>query len=398
MKEITNTRIRRPISSKELERRWSLIRAEMKKQELDAIICQDDNNWMGGYYRYLTDIQAEVSYCKSVFFPVDEDMTIIGCGGLPLPPSPPDWACRGIKEKYCMPYFATGTYTMHLDGDKMVELIKQYGCKRVGLVGIGTMRATFYNNIVQNSKNVEFVDATDIFDYIMAIKSEEELEIIKDCAYVQDLICAAIPTLLRPGKFEYEIRTEIVKMIEDMGSEEQVIMIGSAPMDEFCGQYDTYFQNRQIQKGDQVLIMVETNAAGGLWTEIGRTWCLGEPTENQQRCFNTALESQKRIAEKMRPGVKPGDLLKENNDFMEAHGYPREGRLFAHGQGYQLVQRPFFVPEETMLLQENMNIACHPIAMNDSAYVFCCDNFIVTKEGGQRIHKTPQELIVVNTF
>jgi hypothetical protein len=54
-------------------------------------------------------------------------------------------------------------------------------------------------------------------------------------------------------------------------------------------------------------------------------------------------------------------------------------------------------PEEDMTVKANMNITIHPMAINanGSAYVFCCDNFIVTDSGTIRIHKTPREIFVV---
>lgn len=109
-----------------------------------------------------------------------------------------------------------------------------------------------------------------------------------------------------------------------------------------------------------------------------------------------ALEAQKRVAKLLKPGAKPGDILKANNDFLISKGYQPEGRLFAHGQGYDLVERPAMRPEENMVLKAGMNIAVHPIAFNDKAYAFCCDNYLIKEDGAERLHKTPQEIFVID--
>ena len=35
----------------ELERRWSAARKEMKERKIDALVMQNDNDWLGGYVK-----------------------------------------------------------------------------------------------------------------------------------------------------------------------------------------------------------------------------------------------------------------------------------------------------------------------------------------------------------
>ncbi|MDP2267953.1 MAG: aminopeptidase P family protein, partial [Deltaproteobacteria bacterium] len=57
--------------------------------------------------------------------------------------------------------------------------------------------------------------------------------------------------------------------------------------------------------------------------------------------------------------------------------------------------RPAFRKEEDMLLAANMVLAIHPFAATDSAFAFCCDDFLVTDKGAERLHKTPQEILLI---
>ena len=70
-------RIRFPIPTRELERRWRLVKAEMQKQGIDLLIMQNSNMFLGGYVRYFTDIPAEHAYPVSVLIPADGDMITI---------------------------------------------------------------------------------------------------------------------------------------------------------------------------------------------------------------------------------------------------------------------------------------------------------------------------------
>ena len=157
----------------------------------------------------------------------------------------------------------------------------------------------------------------------------------------------------------------------------------------------SFYQNRQIRRGDQVLIMIEPNGPGGFYGEIARIWCLGEPPEELLRLWQISLEAQKLAAGLARPGASPGDILKSVNEFLVANGQAPENRIFAHGQGYDLVERPAFLPEEDMLLQANMVVSIHPVAASPTAFAFCCDDFLVTRRGGERLHQTPQQVFVI---
>lgn len=393
--EITHERVRFPILTRELERRWSLVREAMKKEEIDSLVMQNDNMWLGGYVRYFTDLPSEQAYPTTVIFPVNDEMITISSGGPPMAPPPPDWASRGIGEKIAVPYFRSFHYTNTLDAEEIVKVLRKRKDKRVGLINLGLIPAATYVYLKEQLPAVEWVDATDLVDEIKAVKSVDEIEWIRKMVRIQDLVCEAMPIILRPGRYEYEIRSEITRILTDLGSEEQWIMIGSERPGIRTGQYPTFFQNRRINKGDQVLIMIEVNGPGGYYGELGRTWCLGEPTKELLRLWDIALEAQKRVASRLKPGVRPGDLYRENNDFLMSKGFNPEGRLFAHGQGYDLVERPAFRPEETMLLKSGMLVAVHPTVFNDQAYAFCCDNYLIHDTGAELLHKTPQEIIVV---
>ena len=89
------------------------------------------------------------------------------------------------------------------------------------------------------------------------------------------------------------------------------------------------------------------------------------------------------------------EMLRANNEFMRARGYEEETRLYAHGQGYDLVERPSFQPGETMKIKEGMNIACHP-AISKKGTAGICDNYIVNKTGvSECLHKMPKEIFIV---
>jgi Xaa-Pro aminopeptidase len=387
--------VRQPISNRELERRWSETRKAMAARGIDCLVMQSHNQWLGGHVRYFTDFPAEHAYPVTILFPADDEMTMVNHGARTAAPVPPGKADRGIKQKIGLPYFLSLNYTNTMDAETVVSYLRGRGDRRVGVVGKAFMSAAFHEYLKENSAGVELVDATDLIDEIRAVKSPEEIEFIKKAVWIHDAAFACVPAIVRPGKKEYEIRSELQRLLVDMGSEEQLIIMGSAPPNQVAGHKPVFYQNRTLQPGDQLMLMLEVNGPGGFYAELGRTICLGEPPKVLQDAWLVALEAQRRTAAQLKPGAHPADVFKSHNEFMENHGYPGEKRIYAHGQGYDLVERPAIREEEPMLLKANMNIAVHPLAASSTAYAFCCDNYLVGETGAIRLSQTPLEILIV---
>lgn len=395
MAEDMSERIRQPISTRELERRWSAARKAMAGQGIDCLVMQGSNSYLGMYVRWFIDIEVENGYPWTVIFPIDDEMTTISHGSPVEPAGPPPFAARGIKTKLGLPYFLSANYTNTMDAEEVARELKARRAKKVGIVGKAFFSAASYEQLVASLPGVEIVDATDMIDRIQVIKSDEEIELIKKTAELQDDAWAHILNYVRPGMKEYEVRAELQKFCVERGSEAQWLMLGSAPAGQAARQKPSFFQNRTLRPGDQLTILIEVNGAGGYYTEIARTLCLGSVPDELAQGWAVAVEAQKLTAQKMVPGARPADLLAANNDFMVSRGYSAEHRIYAHGQGYNLVERPLIREDEPIILAAGMNIAVHPMAITERVYANCCDNYIITEQGAERIHKTPLEVFVV---
>ena len=73
-------RLNTPISDAELERRWRAVRAAMEKEKIDVLLMQNNNDHMGGYVRWFTDMPATNGYPNTVVFPRDDQMTVVAQG------------------------------------------------------------------------------------------------------------------------------------------------------------------------------------------------------------------------------------------------------------------------------------------------------------------------------
>ena len=392
MINIENERYRYPIPNRELERRWALIREAMAKQQLDCLIMQNDHPFLGGYVRYFTDVPTG-GYGTTVVFPVDDEMIVINHGGAEGPHFPPEWAARGIKHRISRPYVQTLHYSNTFAAEEAVKFLKSTGYTRFGWLGLDMISASFFQYMKNAVPSAEWSDASDLVDEIKAVKSTDEIAAIRRTVAIHDYVAAAMPVIFRPGRYEFEIRNELKRIASDLECEEMNVVLGTDPVRP--AMTPPIFENRRIEPGDQMVCLIEVNGPGGYYGELARCWSLGEPTQAQIKAFEVSLKAQQMIADMIRPGIAPKELLKANNDFLVRHGYAPEERLFGHGQGYDMVERPAFTFEETMVLKKDMLLAIHPTAINGEAFAFCCDNFLVTDSGVELLSKTPQEILTV---
>jgi Xaa-Pro aminopeptidase len=128
-----------------------------------------------------------------------------------------------------------------------------------------------------------------------------------------------------------------------------------------------------IREGDQVSVLIEVNGPGGYYTEIMRIFVVGrEPTQELKDAFSVALEAQEMTAKRLRPGEDPKELWEMTKEFLVKNGYFPPVRLYAHGQGLPLVERPALRPNEPWKLKEGMNITVHPSAVKKDVWAIFC--------------------------
>ena len=78
---------------------------------------------------------------------------------------------------------------------------------------------------------------------------------------------------------------------------------------------------------------------------------------------------------------------------MRSRQLPPELRLYCHGQGYDLVERPLVRSDETMTLAAGMNLAVHPGYEADALFAVVCDNYLVEANGvSECLHKTEKKI------
>ncbi len=385
------------VSERELERRWAAVRAAMKEKSLDVLVMQDTNEWLGGYVKWFTDVSARNGYPMTVLFPVDDLMTTVTSGGRPPGDmGPPAWQFRGVKERLSAPYFPSINYSTTYDADLLIDALKKSKKGKIGMVGQGRISYAFYDYLMRRMPEATFINATDLVDEIKAVKSAEEIELIKKTCALQDEVMTYAKTIVRPGRKVFEIVADVIHKATLLGSEEQLVLAGSGPLGRPATYQKRQHQNRTLKENEAFTLLIEVNGPGGMYAELGRIFFTGNVPAELSDAYRLCCEAQQVSLKLLKPGADTKTIWDANNEFLVGRSKVPETRLYAHGQGYDLVERPAIRDDEPMRLRANMNIVVHPAIGSDRLWVSVCDNYLVTESGASpRLHSLPQEIFSV---
>lgn len=386
------------VSRQELERRWSLVRSCLADKQIEALVafCTEDD--VGGYVRWLTG-NSVIPYRKAVLFDRVDLMTLVEHGALGQHRVTADKDSRhpGVDDIFGVPSFPAVSYTLHFEAEVIAAQVRRRGYRKVAMAGIGNMPHRFVATLNDALAHVQFHDLTEDMDAFVANKSAEEIALIRQAASLQDQIFSAVLRSAQPGMREAEIVALARAEAFCNGAEGGVLAVGSGPQRAFASFHPLAAQNREIEPGDYLSILIENSSPAGYFAELGRTIVFGKADSLLQEAVALATELQSAIRPRFVPGTACAEIFAAHNEDRRRHGLAPEDRIFAHGQGYNMVERPLVRQDEAMTVRAGMNFAIHP-TISDGKTVFAtmCDNYIVEADGlSACLHSTAKQLFEV---
>jgi len=208
----------------------------------------------------------------------------------------------------------------------------------------------------QRYPQMEFVDIAPAIDALRAIKTPEEIEILRrngalSAAAVKQAMLAG-----RPGVFEYEIEAAAMSVVLKGGAKSAAYapIVGSGP-NSCIFHYEK--NDRRVGAGDVVLMDFGADL-DHLAMDITRTWpATGRFTAEQSEVYRIVLEVEKACLEAYKPGATPKDVRDHVAEVMMAKGLDPRGQLggFGHGVGLCVHDVPL-----GPVLREGMVFAIEP--------------------------------------
>ena len=386
------------ISLGELERRWKLVREHMLSRGLDALIAQNAKDFTGGYARWFTDIPA--GYPQTVVFHASDRMSVVEHGpeGKRRDLRGSDADRPGVGEIFTTAAIPSVTFTQSRDAEIVCALLRSRDCHHIGLVAPSAMPHGFVAGIENYfSGKAKISDETEFIDRVKAVKSPEEIVLIRKTAEMQDAVFSKVLAQVRPGMRDADVAALAQYEGQLLGSEQGIFLGASAAIGKPSAFVQRHFQGRTFRENDYFPLLIENNGVGGYYCELARTIVLGKASQELIEATEAMKEAQAHTVKQLKPGASCRDIFTSHNEFMTRKGLPTETRLYAHAQGYDLVERPIIRSDETLTLESGMNMAVHPSYASSSLFSVVCDNFMIESDGpSHSLHKTPAKIFEVS--
>src|SRR5690606_13996686 len=275
-------------------------------------------------------------------------------------------------------------------GSEMAGILRGAGITG-GAVGIAGMHHVMavqdYLTLVRELPQVEFRDATDLFDAVKRVKDVEEIKALEEAAHLAAL---GFQTFLREaavGKTEWEVTAAVEQAVRARGAIETLIIITTGPLSRWPS-------NRKFAPGDVYSCFVEVTDANGYWAEFGSMVSFGTPPVEAVELFQFGKETLDEVGRLLRPGARASDLAAFIENRAQAAGY-RMGVWHGHGVGIDH-DGPAITREDPTVLEPGMTLAMHPnFVAPDGHRAHMVDMFVITEEGSRRLLRIKPEFHIL---
>ncbi|MBI4334975.1 MAG: M24 family metallopeptidase [Chloroflexi bacterium] len=205
-------------------------------------------------------------------------------------------------------------------GAALVEVLREKGFDgaTVGVVGLergggggepeGVVPHMTWSHVLKHLPRAVFVDVSAEFLELTAVKSEEELELVRRAAHIGEMACQAMLKATRPGTSESEIYGTVLRVIFSNGAKaEGPGLILHSGVDNLSWGPPTWIHRaqrpRSVQKGE--LVQAEIfSTYGGMETQQQMSVALKPVHPVNAECAAVARRSYQAGLNALRPGKK----------------------------------------------------------------------------------------------
>lgn len=321
-------------------------REEMKKEGYDALILFSDParmvnvRWIANY-RSFDGVYPNPAI---VFLPLEGDLTLFAGADL-------------------LPYARDETWIKDVRGarQELGGVLRDFETKsrpdKIGIAGYQYLDLEFWE-IIKGALQKTPVEKTTIVDRLKAIKSENEIQLMKIAGRLADQGLADLRDNIKEGMTEREaVRICLTSMFmhgADTQAFDMMVQSGENSAKYFLARP----RDKVIRKGELLLVDIGCRYKGYA-SDMARGIAFGEVSKEQEKLLEVTLQAWLAGIEGLKPGLPASapdqfiNAVLEDAGYLHGHG---EGRSCGHGTGMD--------PEEEIpsmgsnqVLQENMSVS-----------------------------------------
>ena len=246
-----------------------------------------------------------------------------------------------------------------------------------------------------------FVSATELLGSMRAVKSEDEIDVMRQAGALTEAAFKEVVAKLEHGMLELDIVSEVdhqLKKLGSLGPSFTTSLLNSGPNHKLLfGQHQATWKRVLTPP---VSILFDFGAIlDGYCYDYGRTVFFGEPDKEMQTIYGLVMASQAAgIAALKSDGTTTAQADKAARDVMVEGGYGEEFRhRLGHSIGLDVHEPPFLTASDSTVLQEGMLFTVEPSIMQFETFSARVEDVVVVRpNGGEKLTNGFQELIIID--
>ena len=362
-------------SAAEIERRHSRMRAEMDANGIEAlVVAGSEYTGFEGAVAYMSGFLIVHRYAY-VLLPLEGDATIV---------FPREATYVG---EHGTTWIGEQVF-VDRPGDWLADRVRG---RRVGVYGLDYVMTV--RDYVALTAAAEIVSWDEQFDHARAVKSELELESVRDSVRINTDGFWIFLEHFAPGQREREIMAPCEHYFVEQGCGRLTMdMVLDGPDGSALPEFKIAGE-RRFDARDCVLPSLEVAGPGGHWVEVSRAICPGEPSDETKRMMEAYEEYYAVAPEVMKDGATAHDVHRAVSKGFADRGY-KLGHVTGHSIGMTMIEWPKIGEGDETELREGMVFSMHPhaISQDGQACLYMQDTWLVTEDAGVPLAELPMRI------
>jgi Xaa-Pro aminopeptidase len=364
----------------EIERRYAAVREAAQANGVDAVVVSgSEYTGFEGAVRYLSGFRILHRYAY-VVLPVDGDPAVVY-------PREARWVGDHGET-----WVGEQVFAEH-PGRWIADQARDNGWRRIGVYGLDyVMPVRDYRALGDGP--AEVVPFDEQFDLARAVKSEQELESVREGMRINEAGVEAVLRAYEPGKTEAELMGEAERIFTAAGCYRTTMdMILGGPDGAAYPEFKFPSGERRLERDDLLLYGLEIAGPGGHWVEFSRPICAGQPSAETLSAMEAYHEYYDAAKATMKAGATAHDVHMAVSKGFHDRGF-QLGHVTGHSIGMTMIEHPRIGEGNETVLRENMVVSMHPhaITQDERACLYMQDTWLVTADGGVPFSDVPLKI------
>jgi Xaa-Pro dipeptidase len=235
---------------------------------------------------------------------------------------------------------------------KTVEVLRAMGLDR-GTIGVEmpSLPADAWDVLREGLPGTTFADAVPVLDALRAVKSPDEIELMRRGA---ELGAEALDAVLAAGR-EGETTAAVARRVEEAararGMHHLYALVCAGP-----NLFRAPTERLRWRRGG--VLHVDTGAMlGGYIAELCRTAVHGTPSALADRMLAGCRDLEDAVLPSLRAGAPAREVQRAGDEFLRGHAQGRHGRFVAHGIGLVHHEDPVIDAQAPGVLESGMVVS-----------------------------------------